>query len=463
MKIQLLGAAGEVTGSAYWIQTKKAKVLLDFGMFQGSRKAERQNHLPNEILVKQLDGVILTHAHLDHCGRLPLLTKANYHGPIYATKPTRELADLILRDAAHLQKSDIENINKRRTRAGLKQVEPLYEAKDVDDVLSLFKVVDYQQTVEIGEGIRMRMVDAGHILGSASVELTVEENGTKKTVIFSGDLGPMNAPILRDPVSFNEADLVFMESTYGDRDHRPLNETVTELSQIVQEVVETKGKMFVPVFAVGRAQTLLYCLAAIFRHKVVSPIPIYLDSPMAIKATGIYSQNVEYFDAEAIKLIENDQLRHELETVHFSNTAEDSRRINDCHPPVIVLAGSGMCTGGRILHHFKHNLFNPNVHVLIVGYQGDGSLGRQLVDGKKRVRIFGQPLAVQAKIHTLGGFSAHAGQSELIEWFKPLAKCRPKLVLTHGEDRGRIPLKERMASKFDLQALTPHMKDVIEV
>ena len=457
IKLTFHGAAGTVTGSAYLLQTSRATVLVDFGMFQGFNLPEDLNRMPSGLDLGKLNAVILTHAHLDHTGRLPLLAKHGYRGPIYCTEPTIPLTALILRDSAHLQAMDLERANRKHQRAGELPAEPLYTAEQVEQVLQLFKPVPYDAPQEVAPGIRARWVEAGHMLGSASLQVCVQEDSHTKTIVFSGDVGPKGAPILKDAVGFEKADVVVMESTYGDRDHKPLQETVNEFEPIVKKAVERKSKILVPVFAVGRTQLLLYLLAQMFRHRVVPKFPIFLDSPMAIEATKIYWEHLDLFDAEFKALNRERPLLEDLNTVKPTPTAQDSMALNSLPGPCLIMAGSGMCNGGRILHHLKENLWRPEACVLIVGYQGEGSLGRRLVDGEKVVSIFGEKIAVKAGVHTLNGFSAHAGQSELLQWFGHLAPVRPRVFLTHGEARGREPLAKLIQERYSLRAELPEL------
>jgi metallo-beta-lactamase family protein len=463
IKLTFHGAAGTVTGSAYLLQTSRATVLVDFGMFQGFNHQDELNVLPKTLDVTKLDAVLVTHAHLDHTGRLPLLAKHGYHGPIYSTEATIPLASLILRDSAHLQAMDAERINRKRQRAGEVPLEPLYTAEQVDQILQQFSAVPYNQPVEVAPGIRARWVEAGHMLGSASLQLCIEEGGIMKTIVFSGDVGPKGAPILEDAVGFEKADVVVMESTYGDRDNKVLAETVKEFEGIVKNAVARKAKILVPVFAVGRTQLLLYLLAQMFRQKLVPKFPIFLDSPMAIEATKIYWANLELFDDEFKALQRERPLMEDLNTLKATPTAQDSMALNDLAGPCLIMAGSGMCNGGRILHHLKQNLWREGTSVLIVGYQGEGSLGRRLVDGDKVVSIFGEKIAVKATIHTLNGFSAHAGQTELLKWVGQMAQCRPRVFLTHGEARGREPLAKLIHSRYGLHAELPELGNVVNL
>jgi metallo-beta-lactamase family protein len=315
----------------------------------------------------------------------------------------------------------------------------------------------------VAPGIQAIWAESGHMLGSASIQLIVEEDGKTRRVVFSGDLGPRGALILKDFEPFQHADLVFLESTYGDHDHRPFTETVDEFVGIVQETVAQRGKILVPTFAVGRAQTITGLLGWMFRHKKVKPFPLFLDSPMAIEATKIYARHPDLFDEGMKKFIREKPLKEDLKTLKACVTAQDSMKINDQPGPCLVMAGAGMCNAGRILHHLRANLWKPDTHVLIVGYQGHGSLGRRLVDGEKLVSIHGEKIAVKAKVHTLGGFSAHAGQSDLLTWFSAIAPVKPAVVLTHGEDRQRQTLAKLIQQRFKLTARLPALGDTIEL
>jgi metallo-beta-lactamase family protein len=463
MKITLLGAAGgEVTGSCYIVETKQARILIDCGQFQGGKKSEALNQpptQPNGIV----DSVLLTHAHLDHTGRLPLLARMDYTGPVYGTPATLDMTGLILRDSARLQVADNERNNRKRLRAGEPPEEPLYTPDDVEKILGQLQPAPYQQEFHAAPGIKAIWRDAGHMLGSASIQVIVEEDGKTKRAVFSGDLGPRSAPILREFEPFQQADLVFLESTYGGRDHRSLEETVAEFERIVIDAVNRGGKMLVPTFAVGRAQLLTLLLGKMFRAGKVKPFPIFLDSPMAIEATNIYMKHPELFDDEMNAFIRDRPLRDDLKTMKLTPTADESRAINNVSGACLVMAGAGMCNGGRILHHLRANLWKPSTHVLIVGYQAQGSLGRRLVDGEKEVKIFGEKIAVKASIHTLGGFSAHAGQTDLLRWFDVMAPSKPRVALTHGEDDQRTALARCIQERYGLPSTLPRLGEVIDL
>jgi metallo-beta-lactamase family protein len=464
MKITVHGAGGgEVTGSAYLVETAEAKILVDCGLFQGARKVENYNRIPRRGAFTKLDAVVLTHAHLDHTGRLPLLTRAGYNGPIYATPATIDFADLILKDSAHLQRSDVERQNRRRQRMGQPLLDPLYEQQDVENLHPLYKKLSYAAPTLLAPGMIVRAVEAGHMLGSVSLELTVEDEGKEKVVLFSGDLGPRGAPLHRDYVPLQKADFVFMESTYGDRDHRSLKETARETREVVKKAVQAHAKILVPVFAVGRTQLLLYLLAGAFKRGTLPRFPIYIDSPMAIQATKLYAKHAELFDDEALAMQKSGELRTELDSVQFCPTADDSRALNEVQGPCMIMAGAGMCTGGRILHHFRHNLALPGTTVLFVGYQGHGSLGRMIVDGKESITIFGEKIPVRASVHTFGGLSGHAGQSDLLRWLEGIADSGPRVFLTHGEERARKPLGKIIKERYKLRVDYPEWSETIEL
>ncbi len=463
MKIQFHGATGDVTGSAYHVLTKDASILVDCGMFQGGRKEKAKNRNAGKLEGGKLDAVVLTHGHLDHVGRLPILTRKGYEGPIYATQATLDIATLILKDSLMLQKADLKRENQQRARAKQPPLEPLFEDPDVRNLKPLLRPIKYNQRAEVAPGIEARFVDAGHVIGSSSIELTITENGRKKDVVFSGDLGPRGAPLMNDPTPFEKADAVIMESTYGDRHHRNLHETAIEGREIIGRALERKAKILVPIFAVGRTQLLLYLLAGAFRRGTLPKFPIFLDSPMAIEATKVYGRNNELFDEEAKQMAESGELRKSLADARACPKPGDSRALNYVNGPCLIMAGAGMCTGGRIIHHLRHNLPIKGTVVLIVGYQSANSLGRRLVNGEKEVRIVGERIPVNASVHTMGGFSAHADQKGLLDWYGAVAPSKPRTIITHGEDRAREVFSELIRTKHGMRTECPNLGDVIEI
>ena len=462
IKLGFFGAAGEVTGSCYVVTTDRARVMVDMGMHQGEKVADEHNRRLPPIDLSKLDSVVLTHAHLDHCGRLPLLIKAGYPGPIQCTPATAEVTGIILRDSAHLQEEDFER-SQRHAHGNDRNQQPLYVGNDVEKTLPRLTTLGYNETKTIAEGISIRLVDAGHILGAASVQMTVQDGSRSVTIVFSGDIGQMDAPILRDPVTPTPADVVLLESTYGDHDHQPLDATCKELLSILHEVQSTGSKVIIPAFAVGRAQDLIFHIGEFLRSGQLKGMRVYLDTPMGSAVTALYAKYTDIYDERAKEILSQHMEPLRYPEFSYTESVEDSKRLNDAKGPMVIIAANGMCTGGRILHHLKHNLPDPAAHVVIVGYQGQGTLGRRLVDGVKEVSIFGQRLPVRAKVHTLGGFSAHAGQTGLVNWAKPFQQRKPRLFLTHGEDDPRKILHDQLKSKLGLESEMPYYGNEVEL
>jgi len=447
MHIEFHGAAGEVTGSCHLITVGGKRVLHECGLVQGSRKSEARNASPFPFDPSTIDAVVLSHSHIDHSGRIPFLVKCGFKGPVYTQKASRDLCRIMLKDAAYLNEKECEWENRKRERKGLKLVEPLYTVQDAQAAMHQFKAIDYDVKRKIAPGITLRLSDAGHILGSAIVELWLEENGVRRKLAFSGDLGTPGKPILRDPAFIESADLVVMESTYGDRLHRPEDETHREVVEIVKQAEKAKGNILIPAFAVGRTQRLLYEFARHYSDWKLNRWQIFLDSPMAIEATTVYARHTELYDAESAELWKKNQQHPLLPNLHLSRTANQSMQLNRIRSGAIIIAGSGMCTGGRIKHHLKHNVWRNHCHIVIVGYQAEGTLGRSLVEGAKHIRLWGETLRVKARIHTVGGLSAHADQSGLMGWYEHF-RNRPPLVLVHGEPRSMHVLAERIQTEL---------------
>jgi len=442
MQLEFFGAAGEVTGSCHILRVGGRQLLLDCGMIQGGRDAPARNRLPFPFEPAAIDAVVLSHAHIDHCGRLPLLVQRGYRGPIYTNQACAELVPILLRDSAELAARDAERAN-RDLPPGSERAAPLYDLPDVEAALAQLQPIPYDLPRELLPGVSVRVRDAGHILGSSSVEVWVTEGATRRKLVFSGDLGQYDTPILHDPWRFESADVVLMESTYGDRLHRGRENTERELGAILAQAARDGGNVIVPAFAIGRSQELLYLLAKHYGEWHLARWKIFLDSPMAIAASKIYWRHPERFDQEATRLREGFRGLLPLPNLTLSETADDSRAINNIRGGAIIIAGSGMATGGRVLHHLKHNLPRPECHVLIVGFQAPGTLGRQLVDRHAEVRIHGQTVRCAAQIHTLGGLSAHGDQADLLRWYDSFTP-RPPVYLVHGE----LPSAEALAVKL---------------
>ena len=455
--------AGGVTGTAYYCESSLASILIDCGMFQGGRRDEIRNKTAPPVNFSTLDSIVLTHAHLDHCGRLPLAIRDGYRGPIFGTPATLDLAALVLRDSLKVQTSDLDKLNRMLVRAAKPKIQPSFDEEDVERAIMQMKPLPYHEPFRVAPGMDITVDEAGHILGSGSLKLTIQDGSQSKSVIFSGDLGALGMPIVRDPEPFREADMVIMESTYGDRDHKPLQETIDEAIGIIREALHTKGKILVPSFAIGRTQDIIYFIEQAFRKGGLPRFPIYIDSPMAIEATRIYMSHPELFDEEMKEFIGSGEMERDKGYIRPTPSAEESKHLNDVAGPCMIIAGSGMCNAGRIKHHLRHNLWKPETSVLIVGYQAEGTLGRKLVEGNKSVSIFGERISVRAQIHKLGGFSAHAGQTDLLNWFNALAPDRPRVVLTHGEEKARIPLAEIIRHRYGLQPYLPQYGNTIEI
>lgn len=459
MHLQCLGAVGRVTGSCHLLQVGNFRILLDCGLIQGGRKDDALNAEPFPFDVARIDAVVLSHAHIDHSGRIPLLVKWGYTGPVYAQTATRALCDIMLRDSAGIHEQDADRTNRRRKKNGLEPVEPLYTATDADLALKQFRSMRYHRKFDVVPGVRARFRDAGHILGSSIVELWLTENNETRKLVFSGDLGHADAPVLRDPEFINSADLVLMESTYGDRDHRSWSETLAEVDGIASLTREAKGNILVPAFAVGRSQLLLYWMAQNYREAGLDRWQVYLDSPLAIRATRVYERFINLLDEEAQSLWSNNDIQSSVPNLHFSRTADQSRALNFISSGAIIIAGSGMCTGGRIRHHLRQNLGRKECHIVIVGYQANGTPGRRLVEGARKIRLFGDELTVRAKVHTIGGLSAHAGQRALLDWYDHF-QGRPPLLLVHGEPQAQSALKSLVGDEL---AVTAHIAAAGEI
>ena len=468
MKIKFCGAARTVTGSCYLLDTGEYKFLVDCGAFQGY-KMEEKNHEPFPFDPATIDYVFLTHAHYDHCGRLPLLVKHGFKGRIISTQPTRDLTKLVLLDSAKIQKEDYERWEARAIKRGnpnTKQFEamkPLYNESDVNATIEFFEIYPYGNSVKLRNGLEFRMRDAGHILGSAMLEFWVEtEAGRRRKIVFSGDLGQPGARIIKDPDFVREADYVICESTYGNRLHKNKDETVLELLSILKKAQEDGGNTLIPSFAIERTQEVLYEMNLFIENKLLEGLEVYLDSPMASKATEIFKSYPNFYDEDARRLLEKGDDPFQFPGFKVIESADESKRLIDKHG-VVIIAGSGMCTGGRIIHHLKNNLANPKTNVVIVGYQVEGTLGRDLVESEPTVKIFGQEIEVNAQIHTLGGFSAHADQRDLRYWLRGFGHS-PKIVfLTHGDKEIAIGFANNIKTELKLNTEVPRLNEEFEL
>jgi metallo-beta-lactamase family protein len=434
LSIQFFGAAGEVTGSCHLLTVGDQRVLLDCGLIQGGRKDEARNREPFPFSPGSIDAVVLSHAHIDHSGRLPLLVKSGFRGPIYTHRACRDLCRVMLKDAGFLSEKDAEWENRKRERKGLEPVEPLFTVEDAKIAMRQFKGRVYTEKQQILPGVSLRLADAGHILGSSIVELWLDDGAEARKLVFSGDLGRSGMPVLEDPAVIQQADRVIMESTYGDRLHRSWEDTYREIHTVLNDATGAKGNILIPAFAVGRTQEILYLFAKYYQEWKLDRWLIFLDSPMAIEATRVFTENADLFDEDAAELWRQNNNNPLLPNLQISRTPNQSMAINRIRKGAIIIAGSGMCTGGRIKHHLKHNIWRKDCQLVISGFQARGTPGRALVDGARHIRLWGEEIRVQAKVHTIGGLSAHADQPALKNWYANF-KERPPVSLVHGEER----------------------------
>ena len=449
--IQFLGAAGEVTGSCHLLRAAGKKILLDCGMIQGGREEDARNRENFPFDPADIDAVVLSHAHIDHCGRLPLLVKRGYAGKIHTQTATADLVRVMLEDSARLAEADVEHGNRLRARRGLKPLEPLYDLSDVSEAVGRMRGHDYDLRLELFPGIHLRLQDAGHILGAAIVEIWIDEGSGERKLVFSGDIGPDGTPIMRDATPVADANLVMLESTYGDRLHRPRDQTIIEIGEVLDAASRSGGNVVIPAFAVGRTQELLYWFSKHYDEWGMQRWKVYLDSPMASKVVDVYRRHMQLFDHEGRTQWGNGDDPFTLPNLRCVDSAEESMALNKHERGCILIAGSGMCNGGRVRHHLKHNLWRAGAHVMIVGYQAQNTLGRQLVDGNSSVRIFNEIIRVNASIHTVGGLSAHADQQGLINWYGHF-KGHPPVYLVHGEDKARETLAQELRGRFGCDA-----------
>lgn len=450
MKVQLLGAAQTVTGSCFVIESNKARFAVDCGMHQGNSEIEKRNYKTALYRASALDFILLTHAHIDHSGLLPRMVREKFTGPIYCTEPTLALLDIMLQDSAHIQEMEAEWANRKRARQGGKSVEALYTAKDAAVITSQLKPVRYNEVFEPGPGVRVCYRDAGHILGSAFLELEITEAEGVTRLIFSGDIGRPDALIVGNPATpVHPPDYLFLESTYGDREHKMESPSRDELAEAIRYSYDKGEKTIIPAFAVERTQEVIYELYMLsLEGRLPTDIPIYLDSPLAIKATEIFRQHPEYMDSSTRAFMRNGDNPFNLPGLTFSMSTKDSQEINTRKGPAIVISASGMCNAGRIKHHLRHNLWRPGASIVFTGYQAQGTPGRKIVDGAKTISMLGDTIAVAAKIFTIGGFSGHAGKSQLLGWVAPFATPELTVFLVHGEEKAQNILAEELRKRY---------------
>jgi len=460
LKIQFFGAARTVTGSCFSIRTSEINMLVDCGMFQGE-DSYALNRAPFLFNPSEIDYLFLTHAHIDHSGLIPKLVKDGFRGRIIATSATTDLVELMLYDSAHIQETDSEWLTKKALRAGREPVLPLYTVDDARASIPFFKKVSYGKIEHTGKGIRYRFLDAGHILGSGSLEIWFQDGHKEKKIIFSGDIGRKGNPIINDPSLATEAEYVVMESTYGNRLHKGMSETIDELVEVIKVTFKKGGNVIIPAFAIGRTQDLLYVLNRLVREGRLYKINVYIDSPLAEQATKTYLAHPECFDEEAKRILIAGSAADSIR-LRFTNSVDESIALNKIKSHAIIIAGSGMCEGGRIRHHLKHNLWRPECSIIFSGFQARGTLGRRIVDGARVVRIFGEEIAMKAGMYTLGGFSAHADQKELLEWLSSF-KDSPQVFVVHGEEETALAFSEMIKERYGFVTHVPTKGEVYEI
>lgn len=473
MQITFLGATKTVTGSNFLVEGAGKKFLIDCGLYQGGSKEEEKNDEPFLYNPKEIDFMILTHAHIDHSGRIPLLYNDGFRGTIYAHKATMDLCSIMLPDSGHIQEQEAEWKNRKRVRQGKNIVIPLYTAEDAEKCMEIFKPVNYDEIIEITPEIHVRFNDAGHMLGSAIVEVWINEDGKDKKIVFSGDIGNNDIPLLSSPTMIESADYLVMESTYGGRLHNRNDEKANLFLNIVSETLEKNGTVVIPSFAVGRTQEILYeinnlkcsdCSEKIKKeYEILMKTPVYVDSPLAISATEIFKENMNLFDEETQELIQSGDNPLEFPGLQFTRTADESKSLNEMDGAAIIISASGMCDVGRIKHHLKHHIWNPNSTILFVGYQAPGTLGRRIVDGAKTIKIFGEEIAVNARIEYIEGYSGHADQEWLMNFIYSFITKPKHIFLVHGEPEGQIILQEKITQEAKIPVTIPEFGEVYSI
>lgn len=450
MYIQFLGAAHTVTGSSFLVDTGTTRLLVDCGLFQGSKEVKERNYRNFPLAPSSVDFVLLTHAHIDHSGLLPKFIKHGFKGRVIATSATVDLCDILLPDCGHIQEMEVERKNRKYRRQGRKLIEPIYTAEDGAYAMNFFERANYNEMIPLSPDVRICFRDAGHILGSSMIEMWVKENGQETKVVFSGDIGNTDQPFIKDPSFIAEADYVLMESTYGNRVHQDLDNKLELLQKAIVDTYNRGGKLIIPAFAAGRTQDVLYSINQLKLQKAIPEMPIYIDSPMAIRATEIFRKNSNIYDQETKELISQGHNPLEMGNIKTTLTMEESQQLNYLNGRAIIISASGMCDAGRIKHHLRHNLWRPECTVLFVGYQAEGTLGRRILSGEKTVRIHGEEVVVKAEIRHIDGYSAHADQPALVNWIKQFSDRLKKVFIVHGEAKAA----EKLSSLIQAEGLS---------
>ncbi len=463
MKIRFWGATRTVTGSMHVLEVNDKKVLLECGMYQGKRKVANEINRNIPFEPAEIDAMILSHAHIDHSGIIPRLVADGYEGNIFATNATRDLCSIMLRDSAHIQERDAEYLNKRKHRKGKPPIEPIYTIEDATESLGHFVGLSYNRPFFVTNGVKATFYDAGHILGSAVVLIEATENGRKLRILFTGDLGRDNLPILRDPVIVQDADVYITEATYGNRFHDNIVDMESKLKEVVSQTVNRGGKIIIPAFSVGRTQNIVYSLHELFDKGELPAVPIFVDSPLSTNATEIFRMHPECYDRETLDILRKHQDPFGFGRLHYTENVEESKRLNTLDKPCIIISASGMCEAGRILHHLKNNVGDPKNTILIVGYQAENTLGRRLVEKHKRVRIFGEERNVRAEVRVMNGYSAHADKSGLLAYARRVDGTNPRVFVVHGDEDQCLALADHLRGDGFNDVVVPSKGDEFEL
>lgn len=465
MQLRFIGAAQTVTGSMHLLEVNGRRILLECGFYQGKRSESiRINKNFDFFHPAQIDAVVLSHAHIDHSGNLPNLVKQGYTGSIYATPAARDLAGIMLADSAKIQEQDAEFLNKKLAKRGEPPIQPIYDTEDALSVMTLFVSISYHRETDVADGVRLTFLDAGHILGSAIVQLRIDDNGKEKIIVFTGDLGRKGMPILRNPEVVHDADFLMIESTYGGRLHDPIEGMESKLAEVILRTIKRSGKVIIPAFSVERTQEIAYTLHRLFDSKILPRIPVFVDSPLSVSATEIFRLHPECFNKDVFKMVLEHDDPFGFEYINYIQSVEDSKRLNDLHDPIVIISASGMCEGGRILHHLANNVSNPNNTILIVGYQAPDTLGRRILEHQPALRIFGDEYPLKAEVIEMHSFSAHADHNDLIDFTKNFDQKRLQdIFLVHGEPQEQDALSRSMSQSGYKNIFAPKKGDAFTI